>query len=75
MKLLKSIGLGLAATALASWIGTSTALAKPEYTKATGKDCVVCHGGDKPYKEDKLTDKGKEFQACLKGGKTPDACK
>jgi hypothetical protein len=75
MKLFKIIGLGFAATALASWIGTSTALAKPDDRKATGKDCVVCHGGPKPYKKDKLTDKGKAFQDCKQGGKTAGACK
>jgi hypothetical protein len=75
MKLLKIIGLGLAATALASWIAISPVLAKPEYKKATGKDCAVCHGSVKPYKKDMLTAKGKTFRDCLNSGKTAAACK
>jgi hypothetical protein len=75
MQLLKAIGLGFAAAALASWVGMSTASAKPPYKTATGKDCATCHDGPKPYKKDKLTDKGKAFEACMKSGKTADACK
>ena len=74
MKLVKIVVLGLAAAGLATWISTSTATAKPAYKTATGKDCLVCHTA-KPYKKDNLTDKGKAFQACMKGGKTADACK
>jgi len=74
MKLLKVIGLAIAAVGLATWIGGSAASAKPAYKTATGKDCAVCHS-EKPYKKDKLTDKGKAFQTCMKGGKTADACK
>jgi len=73
MKLLKIVGLGLAAAALAAWIG-GTASAKPAYKTATSKDCLVCHTA-KPCKKDNLTDKGKAFQACMKGGKTADQCK
>jgi hypothetical protein len=74
MKLVKIVGLGVAAAALAAWIGGTTASAKPAYKTATGKDCATCHAG-KPYKKDNLTDKGKAFDACLKGGKTADQCK
>jgi hypothetical protein len=73
MRLLKVAGLGIAAALLAVWIG-GTASAKPAYKTATGKDCAVCHS-EKPYKKDKLTDKGKKFDACLKSGKTADQCK
>jgi len=73
MRLVKIIGLGLAAAALATWIGGS-ADAKPAYKSATGKDCMVCHS-EKPFKKDKLTAKGQAFSACLKGGKTADQCK
>jgi hypothetical protein len=74
MKLLKVFGLAIAAVGLAAWIGGSTASAKPAYKTATGKDCLVCHTA-KPCKKDNLTDKGTKFQACLKSGKTADACK
>ena len=74
MKLVKIAGLGLAAAALAAWIGGSTASAKAAFKTATGKDCAVCHS-EKPYKKDKLTDKGKAFQTCMKGGKTAEQCK
>jgi hypothetical protein len=74
MKLVKVIGLGIAAAALATWFGTSTASAKAEYKTATGKDCATCHDG-KPYKKDKLTAKGKSFQDCMKAGKKAADCK
>jgi hypothetical protein len=74
MKLAKIVGLGIAAAALAAWIGGSTATAKPAYKSATGKDCLVCHTA-KPAKKDNLTAKGKAFQDCMKSGKTADACK
>ena len=74
MRLIKIVGLGLAAAALAAWIGGATASAKPAYKTATGKDCLVCHTA-KPYKKDNLTDKGKAFDACLKSGKTAEQCK
>ena len=73
MRLVKIVGMGLAAAALAAWIGGSAA-AKPAYKTATGKDCATCHS-EKPYKKDKLTDKGKAFQGCLKSGKTAEQCK
>ena len=74
MKLLKVMGLAIAAVGLAAWIGGSTATAKPAYKSATGKDCLVCHK-EKPCKKDNLTAKGTAFQTCLKGGKTADQCK
>ncbi len=74
MRALKIAGLGLAAAALALWVGGSTASAKPAYKTATGKDCATCHS-EKPYKKDKLTPKGKAFSDCLKGGKTAEQCK
>jgi hypothetical protein len=74
MKLLKLVALGLAAAALAAWIGGAPAAAKPAYKTATGKDCATCHAGT-PYKKDNLTDKGKAFDACLKRGKTAAQCK
>jgi hypothetical protein len=74
MRLVKIVGLGFAAAALAAWIGGATASAKPAFKTATGKDCAVCHS-EKPYKKDKLTDKGKAFDACLKSGKTAEQCK
>ena len=73
MKLLKIVGLAIAAAALAAWIGGS-ASAKPAFKTATGKDCLVCHK-EKPCKKDNLTAKGTAFQTCLKGGKTADQCK
>jgi hypothetical protein len=73
MRLVKIVGMGLAAAALAAWIG-GTAAAKPAYKTATGADCAKCHS-EKPYKKDKLTAKGKAFDACLKGGKTAEQCK
>jgi hypothetical protein len=73
MKLVKILGLAMAAAALAAWIGGATASAKPAYKTATSKDCLVCHTA-KPCKKDNLTDKGKAFQACMKGGKTADQC-
>ncbi len=74
MRALKIAGLGLASAVLAMWIGGSTASAKPAYKTATGKDCTTCHS-EKPYKKDKLTEKGKAFHDCLKGGKTAAQCK
>lgn len=74
MRALKIAGLGLAAAVLAAWIGGSTAAAKAAYKTATGKDCAVCHTG-KPYKKTNLTDIGKKFEACMKGGKTAAQCK
>jgi hypothetical protein len=74
MRLLKGAVLGIAAAVLATWIGGATATAKPAYKTATGQDCMVCHS-EKPFKKDKLTDKGKKFDACLKGGKTAEQCK
>ena len=73
MRLVKIVGMGLAAAALAAWIGGSAA-AKPAFKTATGKDCATCHS-EKPYKKDKLTAKGKAFDACLKSGKTAEQCK
>ena len=73
MRLLKIVGMGLVAAALAAWIGGAAA-AKPAFKTATGQDCAVCHS-EKPYKKDKLTPKGKKFDACLKSGKTAEQCK
>jgi len=74
MRFWKVFGLGMAAAVLAVWIGGPTASAKPAYKAATGQDCAVCHS-EKPYKKDKLTAKGKAFDACLKSGKTAEQCK
>jgi len=55
-----------AAIVLAGFLVCSTAsYGKPEYTKATKKQCVYCHAKvstDKPEMNKNLTDAGKYYQ-------------
>ncbi len=56
-----------------AWVVASTASAKPEFAKATGKKCADCHTGA-PSK-DSLNDAGKAFKKCFDTKKDAAACK
>ncbi len=73
MKLVKIVGLGIAAAAMAAWLGAAPAAAKAEYAKATGKKCADCHVG--APKDKKLTDAGKKFKTCFDKNKDAAKCK
>ncbi|HEY3352548.1 MAG TPA: hypothetical protein VGQ83_04820 [Polyangia bacterium] len=72
-KLVKVIGLSVAAAGLMTWLGASNAYATKDYAKATGRACSKCHTG--APKKDNLNADGKAFQTCLKSKKDAAKCK
>ena len=74
--LVKIIGISIAVAGLATWIGASSAVAKPAYKTATGYACDKCHDpAKKPNNKNNLLDFGKKFQKCMVSKSDAAQCK